>query len=383
MKKRLAWALAALLMLVGCCASAEWANAFPAITITGELTLDLDATREALSRAGVPSDQIDRWNALLSLLNGTRDALVIADEGIEYRAEQPDGEALTIAGESRDGHVRIVSSLFPNYCVTGAASGIAWQAVAAASDAVVEALNQTMDAVAAAVKPEVPTFGRYEIDGESFDMRTALHIDAMAMAEAGVTLLQSLLENETLRAAGLDALPDCADIRVEPSALPIVTAARYDADGKSATLYNAKLTVAGEAPLTVATSVRMDGGEVRVKVGLPDRAIALEAAYVPDAGGANLRADVQCAGTDYALTVDVRTGETVTMTTVLCADGNRLATEVNTFALTGARAMAVETGGKTELDIQDVLNNAEGAGTKLLMNMVTNGLPALIGLLDK
>lgn len=356
MKRRFVCIMAALLALSVCAASAELADAFPAVTVTGALTVDLNALGSAMEGAGLPSDQIERWVGLLSLLSETRDVLIIADEGFEYSATQADGETLSIAGETRDGRLNVVCSLLPNTLFTHASSGASWREIAAAAEEVTRYVNETFDAVSAAVTPGTPEMGAFEIEGERFDMRIPLDIDAAAMVRAGVALVRNLLTDETLRGAGLDALSGYADFQIDPSALPTAVAARYSADGISATLYTAELSRAGEAAATVYASVRLDGDAVRVKVSVPDIALDLTVEYAAIEDEARLRADLRLDGIDYALTVDVHTGETAVMTTALYVNDmtNALATEVNTFALTGERTMSIDPEGKLTLDIQDV-----------------------------
>ena len=364
MKRMIAFALALLLLPYAAAlaepagsALGEFAHAFPAVTVTGALTVDRDAAREALGAAGIPEDQIGLWDGVLALLENTEDRLVIADEGFEYSQAGGDGETLTVAGEIRGGKAWIVSSLLPGVVLTAEASGRDWVESAAAADAIIGELNRAMEAVAATVTEDAPVPGSYEIDGEAFDTCVPLNIDAEAMAEAGVELARSLAANEALRDAGLDALSVDEDLRAEPSALPAISAARYSAEGTSATVYTAELIPADEEIGTIHVAVREDGDEIRVKIDAADQALEVAAEYIPTDHGANLRVNVRYEGNEWALFVDAQTGETAAVTTELYFNDMDapLATEINTFALDGARTISIDPEGKATLDIQELL----------------------------
>ena len=356
MRKLFVWVLALLTLLH---ASAELADGFPAVTVTGELTVDLNAAREAMEDAGLLTGP---WIDILSHLSGTRDALVIADEGIEYHMARGEDEVLSVAAEVREGRVSIVSSAFPGYVLTREASNTSWQAVADATEEVMQALGQTLEAVTAAMVPGTPELGSFEVEGERFDMRIPIDVDAAAMAAAGAALWEQL---QWIEALGV------APMRFDPAEPPAVAAARYSADGASATLYTATLTPAQAGLGDVLTSVRLDGDDVRVRVALLEKAFELTGTYAPGADGAALRLDAAYNGTAYALTVDARAGA---MTTALYVNDMErpVATEVNTFALSGERTLAVDAEGKTPLALQDVFDNRDGAATRLLADLLVN-----------
>ena len=157
--------------------------------------------------------------------------------------------------------------------------------------------------------------------------------------------------------AGLDALSGNEDLRVEPSALPAISAARYSAEGTSATVYTAELIPADGEIGTIHVAVREDGDEIRAKIDAADPALEVAAEYIPTDHGANLRVNVRYEGNEWALFVDAQTGETAAVTTELYFNDMDapLATEVNTFALDGARTIPIDPEGKVTLDIQELL----------------------------
>lgn len=334
----------------------EFADTFPAVTVTGTMTVDRDAARTAMEAVGIPEAQIDLWDSVLALLTDKQERLVIADEGFEYSLTGGDGETMYVVGEIRDEHAAVVTSLLPGVILTGEASGSDWTEIAAAAAAVVDELDQAMEAILAAVTEDAPVSGSYEIDGETFDTRVQLDIDVATIAEVGAALARNLIANEALRDAGLDTLSHYAGLRVEPSALPSVYATRYSDESTGATLYIAKIIPADGETDTVYVAVREDGDVIRVKIEALDGALEVSTDYAPIENGAHIVANVRYEGNDWALTVDVQTGDVATMTTALYFGGMDapLAAEVNTFAMNGARTIAIDAEGKAALDIQNL-----------------------------
>ena len=359
----------------------EFAGAFPAVTVTGALTVNRDAAREAMSRAGLPESEIGLWDGLLALLADTDDRLVIADQGFEYSLTGSDGETAFVAGETRDGETWIVSSLFPHTALTCPASETDWQEIAATADAVVGGLHQAVETVAAAVTENAPVSGRYKMDGEVFDLCVPLNIDAQAMVNAGMELARGLMTNEVLPVAGLGALSGAAGIQADAASLPAVTAARYSAEGTRAVLYAAELVPAHGKADAVRVLVREDGNDVRVKIDALDQALGIAAEYFYTENAVNLRVDVRYGGNDYALTSTVQTGDMVTMTTALYFAGMDapLVAETNTFTMNGTRTIAIDAESKTVLELWDVVDDNGGARARLLADVIAGGLPGLTG----
>ena len=115
MKRMFAMLLAALLALTG---GAAWAEKFPSITVTGAMTVDLEAARAVLEGLELGEEHASLLEGLLCRMDGSRDSLVLADEGFQYDVTLDDGAALSFAGEKTGDGFAVVSTLFPNYVVT-------------------------------------------------------------------------------------------------------------------------------------------------------------------------------------------------------------------------------------------------------------------------
>ena len=362
MKRLFAILLAALMALSGG-ALAEWAGEFPTVTVTGTLTIDLEAARDFLEAAGIDPARLGAWEALLTALNGSSDRLVIADMGIQYDLRTGDGAPLTLAGERDGALTRIVCTLFPNYILTRNA-GTEWEDAVSASGTVVALTEKTIDAAASAMTMGVPEMGEYDINGDRFTMRIPLEVDEDAMARAGVEVAQGL------RDAGLPVG------EYHPGELPVVSAWRYNADGLSATLYTAEIVPAEAEPVSV--SVRIDNGEVGVQIDVPEWELSCKGNYHTTENGAGLWMEAAYGTLNIGVETVVETGDLATMTTRLYLNGapDPVATEVNTFAMGGIRDLTIDDADRTTLRLEDVLTNVDGAGNRLLTDMMFNGLSA-------
>lgn len=357
MKRWIAILLAALLVLPGCAALAE---DFPAFTITGKTTVDPDGLRAALDALGLEPSQADVLAEQLGRMDGGSDSLVFADKGFQYDLTLADGTTLFLAGEEGESGLAMVSSLFPAFIVTG--SGLHWDEAANTSRNVTDLITRLMDDVEAAFVPGTAELGSFQVNGEDYDLRVPLSVDAEALLDVGEAFF---LELSGVMPQGWPVS------ELDSDRLPAIAAARYSADGKSDTLYAAELIPAGGEAPGWQVALRLDGGAAWADIEAPDATATFAIRYTPDGGGATL--SLQAAWNEHTLNLETRVSGNVMTTTLFAPDGETPAiTQGSAYAEGGVRTAVVSGEGKIEL-------NAEALAGAFAPNQLPDGLPSLGG----
>ena len=366
MKRMFAMLLAALLALTG---GAAWAEEFPSITVTGAMTVDLETARAVLEGLELGEEHASLLEGLLSRLDGSRDSLVLADEGFQYDVTLEDGAALSFAGEKTGDGFAVVSTLFPNYILVSADPGCDWDQASAASRVVTGGLERLMEEAAMAFTPGEAEAGAFELFGKAYDARTPLDVDVAALAERGNAFIAEI--------AG--ALPEAWRIPgFDGEQLPAVTGAMYTAADREDVVYAAEITLRGADAPGWSVALQQDGDAVYLNIDAPDRDLAFALDYIPGEGGVYVWMDLTRDGRLYGLSVETQAeGDVTAMTTKLYApDGETvILTEENTFADGGERTLEVSGEGRLALDLDAVAAGDTGATAGLLMDILLNGLP--------
>ena len=409
MKKLLA--LLTALMMVLSCTLALAEEAPQGVTITSTLTIDREAANNLVSMFSQDEQQAELIDAVIGILGNLNGRLTVAD-GAQLDLFLKDKELASLAlGASEEG-IAVASTLFPSYVLTASQETImqlmeqlsaqAGVANPAADPEALAAIQELMEAASgysnefvtscqSAVSTGDPEMGEFTFDDLSFNCRVPLTVDVPAIAAAFQTMVDQIESDETIQ-SGLKTLEGMGlklsedgevNLNVEEMSNVDVTGDIYmnidETGAQTGATYVVVQVVGGEEGQTSTTnvSVLVDESAVYVSIELPEAQTTTDVTVVTEDAGVSVRVDVNAQGMYFGAAFVLGMGDVISADfyVYVLDDENPLVVESITVEQGGELTMSFDDAGKTELAIEDLMNDSDGtASSGLLMDVLFNGL---------
>ncbi len=393
--------LMALLLALSCAmASAE--------TVYVKLAVNHDAVNGLLASFGMPEDQQTTVEPILALVDALGLKVVPVEDGAEIALDFNGAEALTMGCAVDEQSITAVSTLFPNYALTmqletltqmmgsmmpGAGEGgEGGMDITAMMAPFMGYINRFVEACAAAAVPGEPVPGEYEFEGVKFDTLVPITVDVQAIAESFKTLMDEMLNDPAALAAIQGMAQGMAqgtgqafDVEEMKKGLDefiahfpdTVTAEYYTNSDESPSFYmKGESAYEGKEEASFGyTMLFID--EQNMKMNYWDKENDMAAAIVITAN--SFRLEFSMAGMTFALDLTFEIGETSVFVCKLYFMDleNALVTVTVTVSPEGARTLPMDTGDKTVLAIETLMNG-EGDASGLMGDIMNNGLGGLM-----
>lgn len=402
--QKLAAVILALVMALGCAAAS-------AQTVQASIAIDSDAAAQLVPAL---SGEAENTKTILELISALGYRVTTAEDGAQVDLELNGKDLLSLGIVSGGSETVLVSTLFPSYALKldaaaleqltantpfggftsmfgGTADGSESGTAAAFTlpESAQEYLSTFMESVMGSVTTGEAETGEFEVDGVKFDTMVPVTVDSQATAEAGRTLADRLLNDESVVASvqswaekfgasefSADSLRDGLNefFGHFPDA---VTAESYSAgDGSGAFCVTGRAARDGEEePISSYTILFRDGtnGTITFRMTEPAMDVKLEIAEN------SFRVEMTMDGSTKALEASWKTGETTTeVRAALYMDSDKPVISVEvTVAEGGERTLVTDTEGKTLLSMAE-LSNSESTAVKGLLVEISAGLFKLL-----
>ncbi|MBR5110274.1 MAG: hypothetical protein IK099_08765 [Clostridia bacterium] len=396
MKKLLAL-LVALVMALGCAmASAE--------TVYTKIAVNHETANGLIASFGMPEEQMGMVEPLLSLVDALGLKVIAVEDGAEITLDFNGKEALTLGCLMDEKSITAVSTLFPNYAVTmqldtltqmmgsmmpGAGEGgEGGMDITAMIEPLMGYFTRFAEACANAAVPGEPVPGAYEFEGCKFDTLVPITVDIQAIAESFKTLMDEMMNDPAAfgaiqgmmqgTGASLDADEMKKGLDEFIAHFPDTVTAEYytNSDGSPAFYMQGESAYEGKEGASFGyTMLFLD--EQNMKMTYWDNENAMSGSIVITAN--SFRMDFDMAGMTFALDLTFEMGESSVFVCKLyfMDPENPLVTVNVTVSPDSARTLAVDTGDKTVLALETLMNG-EGDASGLLGDIMVNGLGGLM-----
>lgn len=394
MKKLLALILALMLALGGVAALAD--------TVNTRITVDRDVAKELTSSFGLDEETQQKIDSALAVVNAIGVNVTTLADGLEFDLTMNDAVALALGLAMDDADASVVSTLFPNYCITftqqtlatmaqqmaekfSAAGGSDDANMMAAAQALAEYFTRYIAAVSAAATPGEPEAVEFEHDGYTFDTLVPVTVDIPAAIAATDALVDEMLADETLTAAiesSMKSYGQTFDEEAIRSAydewkthMPEAATSEFYTISDDPSVF----FLAGDAFLKDREEAAyhyemLNKGDNAGTMGywdyVNDMIMSLE--YAEGA----VRADITVSGMYLGFDFIAEAGQ-ITCKLYFLSDAPLVCVDV-TIAEGGERTLPVDAEGKTVLTVEDAMNDESGELVQgLLMDIMGNGIGAL------
>ena len=397
MKKLIALLIVTLITAMGVLACAEAGPTSP-ITIVNAVTFDRDACRKLLTDMSLDASQIELVEGVLDLVEASGHKLIVAEDGFEYNMILGGNTVATLAGDVTPEGLSIGSNLFPHYRLTMTNATLDDLLARFAGEAQEEeettvkaegegapllseliALFQeygerVVDLITSAVVVGEPQPGEYVIDGDVYNAMIPVSVDTRAIADGIVDLADELIHSEPV--AKLQEVLRSVDINI-PLVTPVITdvpaitatvyACRDEAGNANGPQYiEAMIAAAGATPLLQGQG-RIDGENVRVKLGIPGIRLEVQYEQLQSDDGGFARLDVNAGEAYFGLALEATLGDESHLSlNVYGPDPSKpLICDDIAIAPGGQRLYAVEGKNRTVLSVEKLMSGEEENGSWL------------------
>ena len=306
MKKIISLILAAVMMLACLPAVAEESAAAQsasaaaaATTVNVKLAVDKGELKAVLTQTGTPEEQLASIEPVLDLLNALTVKAVIAD-GFQLDLILGETTALSLGGAVNENGLLIGSSMIPSYLInitaeqlqgmmqqfmpmlSGGEGGEGGLDMNAIGESMSQYMGEFMGVFQTAVVPGEAEAGSWEFEGVTFDSKTPLDVDEMALAEGVKKLVNDLLNDEAFKSIlasfpnfDADEIKKSLDETLSEEHMPEVTVNMYtnSVDGSSYTVSEATYKDQ-EAPAYTFAMLSANGG-MKMTITMEEKGVAL------------------------------------------------------------------------------------------------------------
>ena len=306
MKKIISLILAAVMMLACLPAVAEESAAAQsasaaaaATTVNVKLAVDKGELKAVLTQTGTPEEQLASIEPVLDLLNALTVKAVIAD-GFQLDLILGETTALSLGGAVNENGLLIGSSMIPSYLInitaeqlqgmmqqfmpmlSGGEGGEGGLDMNAIGEAVSKYMEEFMGAFQTAVVPGEAETGSWEFEGVTFDTKTPVDIDEMALAEAVKKLVNDLLNDEAIKGA-LANIPNfdaeeilkSLDETLSEEHVPEVKAEMYASSADGSTYMVSEATYKDQEAPAYTFAMLNAGGVMKMTITMEEKGVAL------------------------------------------------------------------------------------------------------------
>lgn len=419
MKKMLALLLALMMALscFGAVAEETGANEvsfeLPALTVSYEIKeLDQEAILNLLPMFGVGEDQLPIVQAILPVLAGLSEKLVVADNGVQFDLGLKGQNVLTLAGEQTEDGFAVASDILPSYVLTlsneaimqlmeqfmgqaeEAMAGVDMEKLAEnVTTYIMEYVQVCMGAVTMG-EPEKGEFA-FEDPEMTFNTKTPITVDTEALKTGIMKLIGQFKSDEqiaslfsALGTMGVELPAEDEEINVIMPEIVCNAYSNVDDEGnEDGVVYvvTETVTTVEEESLAVNVYVLVDAENgVSVEVDVPDQQVNVYFMFTMTEDGAALGIDVNAMGMYFGVVANVTMGDAIVIDADLyfMNDEKPILSEQTTITFAGERTFTVLDESKTAVDLLALFNEFQGGEGELMNGLMAdvmgNGLNALL-----
>ena len=397
MKKIVSLLLALMLVVFSVSALAE------AKTVTFKANIDSEQLTSLAPMLNIDSTTQGMITPVAAIVNALSFRIVATDTAGEIDIDLNNGQRLVaIGGTLNDSGVVLGCSLVPSYLFTISPEtlqqlvqqvmeqipgGGAGMDIDALTEAVGGYVQKFTEALGKAITPGTAESVTLEVEGYTFDTKTPMNVDVMAIAEAVKTLVSDLVHDQNIagmiQATGQSFNPDEVVEQISQGMtaenMPDVTVDVYTSS-KDGNIFYAESTGTFKDPSAPALRLTIFGdgqGTVKAHLYVTDQSESVEIALtitqnsfalelIAAQGYAALRADVRDDGATIGVYFMNQVKALLTLD-VTVADG-------------GAVSLDLNTANKTTISIEDMQNgNVDESVQQGLMNELQNNAMGLLG----
>jgi hypothetical protein len=426
MRKILALFLSLMLVLPGTLVFAEESGAsdtgLSPMTLEGGISVDPEVVENVAATFGMNDEEtLAQIDAVVGLLNALAIKVATAEDGAQLDLELNGESAVSMAAALTEDGAAIVSTLFPNYLITasaetvlsyisqnvpmlgqmmGSSEGGEAGAAPEVAEKVTGYMQEIMDACMANVVPGEPETGEYTIDKYLFNTALPLEVDAKAIAATVKDVLSRMLEDEDVMEMIKGATSIGATVDFDPEEIsasldeifsdqyiPAVSSTMYmdvDEKGESSDEFYVvtEATYEGDEEASYIVNVygSSNGGDVELE--MPTQGMSISGSYLVDEDGIlflSLYVDYQGMffGAEMSLNVtDTFSGEC----NLYIMDRENPAISLSCYlSQEGELTLSADPEGKTEVSLDDLMNDESGeAASGLMDDVMSNGFNNLM-----
>ena len=385
-------------------------------TVYTKVTVDRETAKNILSGFGISEEQRTVTDQVLSLVNALGVKVTIPGDGAQIDLDLNGENALTLGFASDEQGLRLAGSLFPNFILSmkqetlnslleqftanmPALSGIGSEENAEGTMRIMPTsmpmyISSFIQACTAAAVPGEPVKGEYQFDGYNFDTMVPVTVYVPALKEAFKSMTDEMLKDESVMAQIRQSV-QMSGAKFDPEEMrkafaefeahfpDTVTAEFYqNSDGGPSFYVTGQASYEGkEGPSFAYTMLMKDeksgtmafyGYEQEMIIGLTF-------------GSDGFRIEYKTGETQTVFDLAIERGEPTTAVARLyfTDTDNPLITVTVSISSEGVRTLPLETGEKTVLALEEIMNGESEAKTGLMTDLMMNGLSPLLMKLSK